>query len=235
MPTTNENEPILENLGKKKNEPEFARFCPFFAHFRAKAGKKTGEQNRTMAKQGETESFAEFLFGIATPCPKRVKCHMSFFFVFFRQSAEAFRWRVCYQRGLPRLVLIMTCNQLHATFFGSKWCLWCNTKALRKHLQTVQTVHFLEGKTPFCTVCTQWRGNTGTNCMNCSVSSQWISKQTNAVSSSSSSQTMLEGLCGWIMACNVFLAGNSEVSLDLLCFTAELITYIVSECDAPEW
>ena len=23
-----------------------------------------------------------------------------------------------------------------------------------------QTVHFLEGKTPFCTVCTQWQGNT---------------------------------------------------------------------------
>ena len=33
----------------------------------------------------------------------------------------------------------------------------------------------------------------------------------------------------------VFLAGNSEVSLELKCFTAELITYIVCECDAPEW
>ena len=41
----------------------------------------------------------------------------------------------------------------------------------------------------------------------------------------SSSQTMLEGLCGCIMACNVFMAGNSEVSLELQCFTAELITY----------
>ena len=30
------------------------------------------------------------------------------------------------------------------------------------------------------------------------------------------------------MACNVFLAGNSEVSLELQCFTAELITYIHS-------
>ena len=37
------------------------------------------------------------------------------------------------------------------------------------------------------------------------------------------------------MPCNVFLAGNSEVSLVLQCFTAELITYIVCECDAPEW
>ena len=32
------------------------------------------------------------------------------------------------------------------------------------------------------------------------------------------------------MTCNVFLAG----SLELQCFTAELITYIVCECDAPE-
>ena len=48
----------------------------------------------------------------------RVKCHMShvmchmsqffleFFFliVLFLQSGEAYQWRVCYQRGLPRLV-----------------------------------------------------------------------------------------------------------------------------------
>ena len=46
------------------------------------------------------------------------------------------------------------------TYSGSKWCLGGNTQAPRKHLQTVQTVHFLEGKTPFCTVCTQWRSNT---------------------------------------------------------------------------
>ena len=40
----------------------------------------------------------------------RVTCHMShvnfFFFFFFGQSGEAYRWRVCYQRGLPRLVLL---------------------------------------------------------------------------------------------------------------------------------
>ena len=40
----------------------------------------------------------------------RVTCHVSnvtchFFFFFFGQSGEAYRWRVCYQRGLPRLVL----------------------------------------------------------------------------------------------------------------------------------
>ena len=37
------------------------------------------------------------------------------------------------------------------------------------------------------------------------------------------------------MACNAFLAGNSEVNLELQCFTAELITHIVCECNAPEW
>ena len=40
--------------------------------------------------------------------PKRVTCHVSHvtFFLFFLQSGEAYRWRVCYQRGLPRLVSI---------------------------------------------------------------------------------------------------------------------------------
>ena len=108
----------------------------------------------------------------------------------------------------------MTCYQLHATFFGSKRCPGGNTQAPP---QTVQAVHLNEGRTPFCTV-----------------SSQKINKQTNTVSRSSSSQTMLEGLCGCFKPCNVFLAGNSEVSLVLQCFTAELITYIVCECDAPE-
>ena len=61
-----------------------------------------------------------------------------------------------------------------------------------------------------------------------------ISKQTNTVSRSNSSQPMLEAVCGCFMPCNVFLAGNSEVSLKLQCFTAELITYLVCECDAPE-
>ena len=40
----------------------------------------------------------------------RVTCHMSlffFFFFFFGQSGEAYRWRVCYQRGLPRLVFLI--------------------------------------------------------------------------------------------------------------------------------
>ena len=37
----------------------------------------------------------------------RVTCHMYFIFIlFFGQSGEAYRWRVCYQRGLPRLVSV---------------------------------------------------------------------------------------------------------------------------------
>ena len=38
-----------------------------------------------------------------------VTCHMACVtchFFFFRQSGESYRWRVCYQRGLPRLVFI---------------------------------------------------------------------------------------------------------------------------------
>ena len=39
----------------------------------------------------------------------RVTCHVShvfFIFLFFYETGEAYRWRVCYQRGLPRLVCI---------------------------------------------------------------------------------------------------------------------------------
>ena len=45
----------------------------------------------------------------------RVTCHMShvFFCFFFWQSGEAYRWRVCYQRGLPRLVS----HHSHITLF----------------------------------------------------------------------------------------------------------------------
>ena len=43
-----------------------------------------------------------------------------------------------------------------------------------------------------------------------------------------------EGVYGCFMTWIVILAGNSEVSLELQCLTAELITYIMCECDAPE-
>ena len=39
-----------------------------------------------------------------------VTCHFFLFLYFFWQIGGASRWRVCYQRGLPRLVLIIVCE-----------------------------------------------------------------------------------------------------------------------------
>ena len=36
-------------------------------------------------------------------CLPPTTCRMSFVKFFFGQRAEAYQWRVCYQRGLPRL------------------------------------------------------------------------------------------------------------------------------------
>ena len=52
----------------------------------------------------------------------RVTCHnvhviFFFFLLFSGQSGEAYRWRVCYQRGLPRLVLIYS---IHSHNMGSQ-------------------------------------------------------------------------------------------------------------------
>ena len=46
---------------------------------------------------------------------------------------------------------------------------------------------------------------------------------------------MLEGVYGCFMTCNICLAGNSEVGLELQCLTTELITCPVYELNAPEW
>ena len=48
----------------------------------------------------------------------RVTCHVSHvtyqLLFFFGQSGEARRWRVCYQRGLPRLVFTRApCKRAH--------------------------------------------------------------------------------------------------------------------------
>ena len=67
-----------------------------------------------------------------------VTCHMShviyiyffsffffFFFLFFGQSGEAYRWRVCYQRGLPRLVFLWNMSlsrTLRFPIFSKSWC-----------------------------------------------------------------------------------------------------------------
>ena len=52
-----------------------------------------------------------------------VTCHMShvifFFFFFFGQIGEAYWWRVCYQRGLPRLVSQQGLNQQVSTYYHS--------------------------------------------------------------------------------------------------------------------
>ena len=98
--------------------------------------------------------------------------------------------------------------------------------------KTVQTVHFLEGRTPFCMVFTQWWGqHSGTNkrsmnFINCTVSLQWISNLENAK----------------LFFCRPFnagcvavsLVGNSDVSLELQYFTAQLITYILCGWNALE-
>ena len=54
-----------------------------------------------------------------SPPPQNVMCHVSrvmcqvshvtfiYFIFFFGQSGEAYRLRVCYQRGLPRLVFMI--------------------------------------------------------------------------------------------------------------------------------
>ena len=49
-----------------------------------------------------------------------VTCHMSIFFIFlffFGQSGQAYRWRVCYQRGLPRLVIYILGSSWNNAFY----------------------------------------------------------------------------------------------------------------------
>ena len=48
-------------------------------------------------------------------------------------------------------------------------------------------------------------------------------------------QTLLEGVCGCIMSCTLFLTGPRQVTKRVHCFIAELITHTVCECNAPEW
>ena len=57
-----------------------------------------------------------------------VTCHMShvtiiYIFIYFGQSGEVYRWRVCYQRGLPRLVITLDPN---------------TSKRLRKHIKATK-------------------------------------------------------------------------------------------------
>ena len=104
---------------------------------------------------------------------------------------------------------------------------------MRKHPQTVQTVHFLEEMTPFCTVCTQWQGNTMKQSVQFhrsrSANKQMLFRKSNTC------QTMLEGVCGCIMECSLFLTGPRQVRKSVYCFIAELLTPTVCECDAQEY
>ena len=57
----------------------------------------------------------------------RVACHIFFIiiFFFFGQSAEAYRWRVCYQRGLPRLVFWLLGWFPKSKLLAAGWELHC--------------------------------------------------------------------------------------------------------------
>ena len=48
-----------------------------------------------------------------------VTCHMSHVNFFFLQSGEAYCWRVCFQRGLPRLVQEQSAKKKR--FYIQKW------------------------------------------------------------------------------------------------------------------
>ena len=57
----------------------------------------------------------------------RVTCHVSnanfiflFIIFFLGQLGEAYRWRVCYQRGLPRLVFFSSLNKNRLVFGRTK-------------------------------------------------------------------------------------------------------------------
>ena len=49
-----------------------------------------------------------------------VTCHIYIFFFFFEQSGEAYRWKVFYKRGLPRLVYLFFKSLLQKIFWPTK-------------------------------------------------------------------------------------------------------------------
>ena len=102
---------------------------------------------------------------------------------------------------------------------------------MRKHPQPVQTVHFLEGNTPFCTVCTQWQGNTLPQSLQFD-GSRSANKQ--MLFNKFPAATPAKPVCVCIMACTLFLTNPRQVRKRVYCFIAELITHTVCDCDAPE-
>ena len=87
-----------------------------------------------------------------------VMCHMSdvtchnylilfIFFLFFGQSGEAYRWRVCYQQGLPRLVY----NIKGISFYVLFWTIPILKSAQntpKESISTVQNNYFKVPKIP---------------------------------------------------------------------------------------
>ena len=72
-----------------------------------------------------------------------VTCHVShvtffifYFIILFWQSGEAYRWRVCYQRGLPRLV----CLESQIITLSQK----CQKSDFLGHCSFTQFVHDVE-------------------------------------------------------------------------------------------
>ena len=76
-------------------------------------------------------SFLTEILKKGSPLPtchvSRFMCHMPN--VFFLQSDEAIRWRVCYQQDLPRLIFIQSWNSLQAFYYFS---IYKNTLTFQK-------------------------------------------------------------------------------------------------------
>ena len=91
-----------------------------------------------------------------------VICHFIFYFIFFFiQSGDAYRWRVCYQRGLPRLVSIKyylcshECSQCHQSNSAaiSEWLLkqwWSVSLSVQYQMQSHNWIDFGHFPPIFC-------------------------------------------------------------------------------------
>ena len=73
-------------------------------------------------------------------CKKEIYIYIYILFSFFEQRFLACRWRVCYQRGLPRLVSNLTRKMIKLIFAKSK--IFCS-KFFNK-------IHGYKGPTMYC-------------------------------------------------------------------------------------
>ena len=122
-------------------------------------------------------SLSHFMFHVSCVLchVSRVTCHIFFFnFFFFWQSGGVSWWRVCYQRGLPRLVSSQIRIKLHLYLRAESWldnvAFYCHfllietgsmkVCSVRCALRTMYTSH--------CTLCTMYTSN----CTLCTVFSE---------------------------------------------------------------